>query len=132
MLTVIEEHSRQCLAIRTERRLDHEAALETLAGLFLKHAPPELIRSDNGAEFTAKAVRAWLARMGVKTLFIDPGRSWENGCNESFTGKLRDELLSGEVFYTLAEAQILIECWRKHYNQEWPHSAQAKSMALSL
>jgi transposase InsO family protein len=123
MLTVIDEHSRQCLAIRTERRLDHEAVLETLAGLFLEHGPPEYIRSDNGAEFTAKAVRAWLARMGVNTLFIEPGSPWENGYNESFNGKLRDELLNGEVFYTLAEAQILIERWRKHYNHERPHSA---------
>ena len=101
MLTVIDELSRQCLAIRTERRLDHEAVLETLAGLFLEHGPPEHIRSDNGAEFTAKTVRAWLARMGVNTLFIEPGSPWENGYNESFNGKLRDELLNEEVFYTL-------------------------------
>jgi len=123
MLTVIDEHTRQCLAIRTERRLDHEAVLETLADLFLKHGPPEHIRSDNGSEFTALAVRHWLRRLGVKTLFIEPGSPWENGYNESFNGKLRDELLNGEIFYTLREAQIIIERWRRHYNEVRPHSS---------
>lgn len=123
MLTVIEEYSRQCLAIRTERRLDHEAVLETLADLFLKHGPPEHIRSDNGSEFTALAVRNWLARLGVKTLFIEPGSPWENGYNESFNGRLRDEFLNGEIFYTLREAQILVERWRRHYNEVRPHSS---------
>lgn len=123
MLTVIEEHSRQCLAIRTERRLDHEAVLETLADLFLKYGPPEHIRSDNGSEFTAFAVRNWLARLGVKTLFIEPGSPWENGYNESFNGRLRDEFLNGEIFYTLREAQILVERWRRHYNEVRPHSS---------
>ena len=79
--------------------------------------------SDNGPEFTAKAVRDWLARIGVKTLFIEPGSPWENGYNESFNGKLRDELLNGEVFYTLKEAQVLIEKWRQEYNTLRPHSA---------
>ena len=123
MLTVIDEHTRQCLAIRTERRLDHETVLETLADLFLRHVPPEHIRSDNGAEFTALAVRNWLRRVGVKTLFIEPGSPWENGYNESFNGKLRDELLNGEIFYTLREAQILIERWRRYYNEIRPHSS---------
>jgi transposase InsO family protein len=123
MLTVIDEHTRQCLAIRTERKLNHEAVLETLADLFLRHGPPEHIRSDNGSEFTAIAVRHWLQRLGVKTLFIEPGSPWENGYNESFNGKLRDELLNGEIFYTLREAQILIERWRRHYNEVRPHSS---------
>ena len=84
---------------------------------------PEHIRSDNGAEFTSHAVRDWLGRIGVTTLFIEPGSPWENGYNESFNGKLRDELLNGEIFYTLREAQILIEQWRKHYNEVRPHSS---------
>jgi len=123
MLTVIEEYSRQCLAIRTERRLDHETVLETLAELFLKHGPPEHIRSDNGSEFTALAVRTWLERLGVKTLYIEPGSPWENGYNESFNGRLRDEFLNGEIFYTLREAQILVERGRRHYNEVRPHSS---------
>jgi len=84
---------------------------------------PEHIRSDNGPEFTAKTVRRWLEQMGVKTLFIEPGSPWENGYVESFNGKLRDELLNGEIFYTLQEAKVLIERWRQHYNHVRPHSA---------
>jgi transposase InsO family protein len=123
MLTIIEEYSRQCLAIRTERRLDHGAVLETLADLFLKHGPPEHIRSVNGSEFTAIPVRNWPQRLDVKTLFIEPGSPWENGYNESFNGKLRDELLNGEIFYTLREAQVIVERWRRHYNEVRPHSS---------
>jgi transposase InsO family protein len=123
MLTVIDEYSRQCLAIRTERRQNQETALETLADLFLLHGPPDYIRSDNGAEFTATAVREWLDRLDVQTLFIEPGSPWENGYNESFNGKLRDELLNGEIFYTLKEAKVLIEQWRVHYNTIRPHSS---------
>jgi len=123
MLTVIDEYSRECLAIRTERRLDHETVLETLSELFLWYGPPEHIRSDNGSEFTALAVRNWLQRLNVKTLFIEPGSPWENGYNESFNGKLRDELLNGEIFYTLREAQVLVERWRRHYNEIRPHSS---------
>ena len=84
--------------------------------MFVKHGPPDHIRSDNGAEFTAHVVREWLGRIGVKTLYIEPGCPWENGYNESFNGKLRDELLNGEIFYSLAEAKVLIEAWRRHYN----------------
>ena len=90
---------------------------------FTRHGPPDHIRSDNGAEFTASAVREWLSRIGVKTLYIEPGSPWENGYNESFNGKLRDELLNGEIFYTLKEAKVLIEQWRRHYNTIRPHSA---------
>jgi transposase InsO family protein len=90
MLTVIDKDPRQCLAIRTERKLNHEVVLETLSELFLRHSPPEHIRSDNGSEFTTIAIRNWLRRLGVKTLFIEPGSPWENGYNESFNGKLRD------------------------------------------
>ena len=123
MLTVIDEYSRECLAIRTERKQNHETVLETLSDLFLIHGPPKHIRSDNGAEFTATAVRKWLGRLDVQTLFIEPGSPWENDHNESFNGKLRDELLNGEIFYTLKEAQILVEQWRVHYNTIRPHSA---------
>jgi len=123
MLTVIDEFSRTCLAICVERRLNSGNVLDTLADLFIEHGPPEHIRSDNGPEFIATAVREWLAQVGVGTLYIEPGSPWENGYNESFNGKLRDELLSGEIFTTLKEAQILIEAWRRHYNTVRPHSA---------
>jgi len=123
MLTVIDEYTRECLAIRTERRQNQETVLETLSDLFLLHGPPEHLRSDNGAEFTATAVREWLERLEVQTLFIEPGSPWENGYNESFNGKLRDELLNAEIFFTLREAQVLVERWRVHYNTVRPHSS---------
>ena len=123
MLTVIDEYTRECLVIHAARRLRHDDVLECLTDLFTRHGAPDHIRSDNGAEFTAIAVREWLPRVGVKTLFIEPGSPWENGYNESFNGKLRDELLNGEIFYTLKEAQVLIEQWRRHYNTIRPHSS---------
>ena len=104
-------------------RLRSDDVLHLLADLFVRHGPPDHIRSDNGSEFTARAVREWLQRIGVKTLYIEPGSPWENGFNESFNGKLRDELLNGEIFYTLKEAKVLIEQWRRHYNTIRPHSA---------
>jgi len=94
--------------------------LHCLTDLLVKHGPPEHIRTDNGPEFTAQVVRNWLERIGVKTLFIEPGSPWENGYNESFNGKLRDELLNREIFYTLREAQVIIEGWRKEYNTSRP------------
>ena len=97
--------------------------LTVLDDLFVRHGPPEYLRSDNGPEFTAKLVRRWLGRVGVETLFIEPGSPWENGYNESFNGKLRDELLNGEIFYSLAEAAVLVEQWRREYNTVQPHSA---------
>ena len=97
--------------------------LQVLTDLFTRHGPPDHIRSDNGSEFTAKVVRDWLPKVGVKTLYIEPGSPWENGYNESFNGKLRDELLNGEIFYSLQEAKVLIERWRRHYNEVRPHSA---------
>ena len=97
--------------------------LEVLAELFARHGPPEHLRSDNGPEFTAKLVRRWLARVGIETLYIEPGSPWENGYNESFNGKLRDEFLNGEIFYTLPEAVVLVEQWRRLYNTARPHSA---------
>ena len=123
MLTVIDEYTRECLAIHVQRKLKHDDGLAVLTDLFTRHGPPEHIRSDNGSEFTALAVREWLEKMKVQTLYITPGSPWENGYNESFNGKLRDELLNGEIFYTLKEAQILIKHWRQHYNTIRPHSS---------
>jgi transposase InsO family protein len=123
MLVVVDEFSRECLAIRVERRLTSDDVLAVLAELFVARGVPEHVRSDNGPEFAATAVRGWLARLGVGTLFIEPGSPWENGYCESFNGKLRDELLDREVFHSLREAQVLIEAWRRHYNTVRPHSA---------
>jgi hypothetical protein len=123
MLVLLDEYTRECLSIDVARRLNSESVLERLVYLFATRGVPEHIRSDNGAEFTAKAVRQWLARMEVKTLYIEPGSPWENGYCESFNGKLRDELLDREIFYTLLEAKVLIERWRQHYNRVRPHSS---------
>ena len=123
MLTVIDEYTRECLAIKVARKLNSTDVIDTLLDLFIIKGVPDYIRSDNGSEFTAILVRKWLARLKVKTLFIEPGSPWENGYNESFNGKLRDELLNGEIFYTLKEAQILIEQWRNLYNTIRPHSS---------
>jgi len=123
MLTVIDEYSRECLAIVTERSLKSDDVLDCLTEMFILHGAPEYIRSDNGSEFTAKVVRRWLSHIGVQTLYIEPGSPWENGYNESFNGKLRDELLNGELFYTLKEAKVLIEKWRLEYNMFRPHSS---------
>ena len=97
--------------------------LAALAELFIARGPPANIGSDNGSEFIATAVQKWLGQIGVKTLFIAPGSPWENGYNKSFNGSLRDELLNGEIFYSLAEAKVLIDAWRRHYNTVRPHSS---------
>jgi putative transposase len=123
MLTVIDEFSRECLAIEVARKLNSDDVLETLTRLFAEHGPPDYIRSDNGPEMTAKVVRDWLRDLGVKTLFIEPGSPWENGYNESFNGTLREEVLNREIFYTVAEAKVLIEQWRREYNTIRPHSS---------
>ena len=123
ILNVIDEFSRECLAVRVERRLTHQEVMEVLTDLFVHRGVPVHIRSDNGSEFTAKRVRHWLSRLEVKPLFIEPGSPWENGYIESFNGRMRDELLNGEIFYTLKEAQVLIEMWRKEYNTIRPHSS---------
>jgi putative transposase len=123
MLTLVDEFTRECLAIDVARQLKSDDVLERLSWLFATRGVPGHIRSDNGPEFTATVVRNWLDRVGVKTLFIEPGSPWENGYVESFNGKLRDELLNGEIFYTLKEAKVLIESWRVHYNTVRPHSA---------
>ncbi len=124
MLTIIDEYTRECLAILVERRITSQDVIDQLFNLFVFRGIPEHIRSDNGPEFTAREVRKWLARLGVKTLFIEPGSPWENGYIESFNGKLRDELLNREIFTTLTEAKVLIAEWRKEYNQVRPHSAK--------
>ena len=123
ILVIVDEYSRECLALEVKRSLKSEDVLATLADLFVERGTPVYIRSDNGSEFTAKAVREWLERVDVQTLFIAPGSPWENGYVESFNGKLRDELLNGELFYTLKEAQVIIERWRQFYNRERPHSS---------
>ena len=123
ILTVIDEYSRESLEVRVERRFTSRQVIDTLAKLFIRRGTPGNIRSDNGPEFTAKAVREWLKKLEIKTLFIEPGCPWENGYNESFNGKLRDELLDREIFYTLKEAKVLVELWRKEYNTIRPHSS---------
>ncbi len=123
MLNIIDEYTRECLAIKVGRQLRSQDVLECLGDLFVRRGIPDHIRSDNGAEFTAHAVRKWLKRLGIKTLYIEPGSPWENGYIESFNGKLRDELLNGEVLDTLLEARVLTERWRQEYNQVRPHSS---------
>lgn len=123
ILTILDEYTRECLAILVERHVSSEDVIDKLFHLFVFRGIPEYIRSDNGPEFTAKAIRGWLSHLGVTTLFIEPGSPWENGYVESFNGKLRDELINREVFATLLEAKSLIETWRRQYNQVRPHSS---------
>ena len=123
LMVVIDEFTRECLAIYVARRIRARDALEVFANLMERHGVPRYIRSDNGPEMIAKVLRRWLKRLGTETIYITPGSPWENGYCESFNGKLRDELLNGEIFYTLKEAQVVIEHWRCHYNTIRPHSA---------
>lgn len=123
LLTLLDEYTRESLAIDVARRLTSEEVLERLGQLFVDRGVPAYLRSDNGPEFIAQAVREWLQRVGIQTLYIEPGSPWENGYLESFNGKLRDELLNVEIFDTLLEAQVLVERWRRHYNTMRPHSA---------
>ena len=123
ILTVIDEYTRECLALRAERSMRSEEVLEVLDDLFMRRGIPEHIRSDNGPEMTSEVVRSWLDTLEVKPLYIEPGSPWENGYVESFHGRLRDELLNGELFDTLWEAQVLLKQWRREYNAVRPHSA---------
>ena len=123
ILNILDEYTRECLAVRVGRHLDHEQVQECLAELFCARGVPVHVRSDNGPEFIARRLREWLGQLSVKPLFIEPGSPWENGYIESFNGKMRDELLNREIFYTLQEAQILTERWRKEYNHIRPHSS---------
>ena len=122
-LNILDEFSRECLAIRVQRKLSSTDVIDALTDLFILRGPPAWIRSDNGPEFVAQAVRDWIAAVGAKTAYIEPGSPWENGHCESFNARFRDELLDGEIFYSLREAQIIIEGWRHHYNTRRPHSA---------
>lgn len=123
LLVILDEFTRECLSIDVARKLTSEDVLCRLSELFCRRGVPRYIRSDNGPEFTAKAVRAWLKRVDVQTLFIEPGSPWENGYAESLNGKLADELLDCEIFDTLLEAKVLIERWRVEYNTRQPHSS---------
>lgn len=122
-LTVVDEYSRECLALEVSRSLKSLDVLECLSELFLSRGAPEFIRSDNGSEFVSGMLQEWLGRLSVKTLFIEPGSPWENGYIESFNGKFRDEFLSVELFESVLEARVLTERWRRHYNQVRPHSS---------
>jgi putative transposase len=123
ILTIIDEYTRECLAVDVARHIRSGNVIERLADLFVEKGVPKHIRSDNGPEFTAKAVRKWLQRLRVKPLFIAPGSPWENGYIESFNGKLRYELLNVEVFDTLLEARVLTTRWKRQYNTLRPHSS---------
>jgi len=123
MLNIIDEFTRECLAIRIDRKLNSTDVIDVLSDLFILRGVPGHVRSDNGPEFIAKAVREWIAAVDAKTAFIEPGSPWENGYCESFNSKLRDELLNSEIFYSLAEAKVIIEAWRRYYNTERPHSS---------
>jgi putative transposase len=123
ILNIIDEFSRECLATYEPRRIRSQDVIFVLADLFMKYGPPKHIRSDNGPEFIAKKLRKWLKSLSVVPLYIEPGSPWENGYCESFNGKMRDQLLNGEIFFTLKEAQIIIERWRNHYNTVRPHSS---------
>jgi putative transposase len=123
MLNIVDEFTRECLAIKVARKLNSMNVIETLADLFLLRGVPAHVRSDQGPEFIAEAVKSWISAVGARTAYIERGSPWENGYVESFNGRLRDELLNGEIFTTLKEAQIVIEAWRQHYNRVRPHSS---------
>src|SRR5215472_14057090 len=123
MLNVLDEFTHECLAIRVARKLKAIDVIDVLSDLLILRGIPAHIRSDNGPEFVAKAVQDWIAVVGAKTAYIERGSPWENGYIESFNARLRDELLNGEIFYTLREAQIVIESWRRHYNTTRPHAS---------
>jgi transposase InsO family protein len=123
LLCVVDGFTRECLAIRVARKPGAADVIDVLSDLFIARGVPTHVRSDNGAEFTASTVKGWISGLGAKTAYIEPGSPWENGYVESFNGKLRDELLACEIFNALAEAQVLIERWRKHHNTVRPHSA---------
>ena len=123
MLNVLDEFTHESLAIRVARKLKAIEVIDVLSDLFILRGVPGHIRSDNGPEFVAKAVQEWISSVGAKTAYIAPGSPWENGYIESFNARLRDELLDGEIFYSLKEAQIVIESWRRHYNSVRPHES---------
>ena len=124
-LTLVDEFTRECLAIKVARRLPAQAVIEVLRWVFAERGVPEYLRSDNGPEFIAKAIQGWLKERQVKTQYIKPGSPWQNAYGESFNGKFRDECLNMEVFYSVLEAETIVETWRQSYNHERPHSSLA-------
>lgn len=123
MLTVIDEYSRECLAIRVDYQLKSDDVIDVLGTLFLTKGLPNYIRSDNGSEFTSECLQKWLRDLDIKTAYIEPGSPWENGLNERFNGSLRDECLNLEYFHTLKEARVIIGQWVDEYNHIRPHSS---------
>lgn len=123
ILNVIDEYSRECLLSLVARRIRSQDVIFALADLFLKRGFPKYIRSDNGPEFIAKKLKNCLKKLEVQPLYIEPGSPWENGYIESFNGKMRYELLNGEIFFSLLEADVIINKWRHHYNTVRPHSS---------
>ncbi len=123
ILNIIDEYSRECVASVVARRINSQGVILALADAMLEQGVPTHIRSDNGPEFIAKRLRRWLKTLHVQPLYIEPGSPWENGYCESFNGKMRNEFLNGELFYSLKEAQVLNEKWRQHYNTRRPHSS---------
>jgi putative transposase len=123
MLTVVDEWTRESLAVEVEARINSRAVIDALAKLMSLHGQPRYLRSDNGPEFVSKAIKQWVSSGGVRTAYIERGKPWQNGLNESFNGKLRDECLNLEWFRNRAEAKVVIEQWRKHYNEHRPHSS---------
>jgi putative transposase len=123
MMPVVDEYTRECLSIEVERSITAEDVVGTLASLFRSRSEPAFIRSDNGPEFVARAIRQWLEVSGVRTLYIEPGAPWENAYSETFISRFSDELLKREVFADLLEAKVLVDDYREHYNHNRPHSA---------
>jgi transposase InsO family protein len=123
LLNIVDEFTHECLAIRVARKLKATDVIDILSDLFILRGVPEHIRSDNGPECVAKVVQDWISAVGAKTAYIAPGSPWENGYVESFNARLRDELLNGEIFYSLREAQVVIESWRRHCNTVRPHAS---------
>ena len=122
-LNVVDEYTHECLAIRVARKLKSTDVIDVLSDLFILRGVPAHIRSDNGPEFIARAVQKWISAVGSNTAYIAPASPWENGYVESFNARFRDELLNGEIFYSLREAEIIIESWRRHYNAIRPHAS---------
>ena len=123
MMPVVDEYTRECLSIDVERSITAEDVVDTLSSLFRSRGEPAFIRSDNGPEFVARAIRQWLEVSGVRTLYIEPGAPWENAYSETFISRFSDELLKREVFADLLEAKVLVDDYREHYNHNRPHSA---------
>lgn len=123
LLTVVDEWTRECLAIEVAARINSSRVIEVLSRLMSLHGRPAFIRSDNGPEFVAQRVKEWLKKSGIKTVYIEAGKPWQNATNESFNGKLRDECLNMEWFRNRAEAKVTIQEWQRHYNEERPHSS---------